>query len=119
VVIRSKLLLRSEVFLFIEHAESMSLITAKVTVDLIPARNRKLAHELGWGDIAMVTTKAGAARVKAFEVRHWGARGGEIGTAVTTATSSNAMDGGSFSGEIRRTHTALWDCGKRNVALCR
>jgi L-ascorbate metabolism protein UlaG (beta-lactamase superfamily) len=50
------------------------LITAKATADLIPSRRFKQIRELKWGEAASVSTKDEGTRVRAFEVRHWGAR---------------------------------------------
>jgi L-ascorbate metabolism protein UlaG (beta-lactamase superfamily) len=47
-----------------------SVVTAVRTCDLLRARRYRKVHELRWNE----TVAAGAARVTAFEVAHWGAR---------------------------------------------
>jgi L-ascorbate metabolism protein UlaG (beta-lactamase superfamily) len=47
-----------------------TVITAAHTGDLLRVKRYRAAHELGWGESVQV----GPARVRAFEVKHWGAR---------------------------------------------
>jgi L-ascorbate metabolism protein UlaG (beta-lactamase superfamily) len=47
-----------------------TVITARRTSDLLRAPRYRRVHELGWGE----RTRAGAAEVRAIEVKHWGAR---------------------------------------------
>jgi len=47
-----------------------TVITAAKTADLLPARKYAQVHELAWGGEARI----GDISVRAFEVRHWGAR---------------------------------------------
>jgi L-ascorbate metabolism protein UlaG (beta-lactamase superfamily) len=47
-----------------------TIITAASTSDLLRVRRYRAVHELRWGDSRQV----GPAKVRAFEVRHWGAR---------------------------------------------
>lgn len=44
------------------------------TADLLPRRAYSAVHELRWNEAVTVTTPRGEARVRALEVRHWGAR---------------------------------------------
>ena len=47
-----------------------TVITAASTSDLVRTRRYRAVHELRWDE----TRQVGPARVRAFEVRHWGAR---------------------------------------------
>ncbi len=47
-----------------------TVVTATSTSDLLRADRYRAAHELKWGESCQV----GPARIRAFEVRHWGAR---------------------------------------------
>ena len=49
-------------------------ITAPRTRDLLRWTKLRKATELRWGEETEIRTRAGALRVEAFEVRHWGAR---------------------------------------------
>jgi L-ascorbate metabolism protein UlaG (beta-lactamase superfamily) len=49
-------------------------VTAHATGDLFTGMPMKKATELKWGDKTTVKTQNGEVRVKAFEVKHWGAR---------------------------------------------
>lgn len=49
-------------------------VTAARTRDLLRWTKLRRATELHWGEEAELRGKAGALRVQAFEVRHWGAR---------------------------------------------
>ncbi|MDB6016736.1 MAG: hypothetical protein JWR19_1225 [Pedosphaera sp.] len=49
-------------------------VTAHATGDLFTGMPMKQATELRWGDKTTVKTQNGEVRVKAFEVKHWGAR---------------------------------------------
>ena len=53
----------------LEHRNS-TVITAARTSDLLRARRYRAVHELGWDESRQV----GPANIRAFEVRHWGAR---------------------------------------------
>jgi L-ascorbate metabolism protein UlaG (beta-lactamase superfamily) len=53
----------------LEH-EQTRVVTAAHTADLLRAKRYAQVYELGWKE----TTQAGAARVSAFQVAHWGAR---------------------------------------------
>lgn len=44
------------------------------TADLLPRRAYAAVHELRWNETVTVSTPHGEARVRALEVRHWGAR---------------------------------------------
>ncbi|MEZ5419253.1 MAG: MBL fold metallo-hydrolase [Vicinamibacterales bacterium] len=44
------------------------------TADLLPRRAYRAVHELRWNEAVTVTTPRGETRVRAIEVRHWGAR---------------------------------------------
>jgi len=46
------------------------VVTASKTSDLLRVRRYRRVDELGWGE----STQVGDARVRAFEVKHWGAR---------------------------------------------
>ncbi len=52
------------------ESKSTRVITASRTSDLLRARRYAQVDELAWGE----TVRAGDASVRAFEVRHWGAR---------------------------------------------
>jgi L-ascorbate metabolism protein UlaG (beta-lactamase superfamily) len=49
-------------------------VTAHATCDLLEGTGLKQPQELKWGDSARVSTQLGSVEVKAFEVKHWGAR---------------------------------------------
>ena len=49
-------------------------ITAAATSDIVRCMWFRSTRELRWGESTEVRTKAGAVRVSAFAVRHWGAR---------------------------------------------
>ena len=49
-------------------------IMAPGTSDLLPRRYYSAVHELPWGQWRKVTTRQGELRVRAIEVKHWGAR---------------------------------------------
>lgn len=49
-------------------------VMAAGTADLLPRHQYSSVHELRWNESATVTTRLGDARVRAIEVRHWGAR---------------------------------------------
>lgn len=49
-------------------------VMAAGTADLLPRRAYAAVHELRWNDAVTVTTPRGEVRVRALEVRHWGAR---------------------------------------------
>ena len=49
-------------------------VMAKGTSDLLPRHAYREVHELAWNEAVTVTTPRGEARVRALEVRHWGAR---------------------------------------------
>ena len=49
-------------------------VTAHATGDLFTGTPMKQATELAWGEKTMVRTANGDVEVKAFEVKHWGAR---------------------------------------------
>ena len=51
------------------ESESTNVVTAARTSDLLRSRYRTI-HELAWGD----SVRFGEVSVRAFEVRHWGAR---------------------------------------------
>jgi L-ascorbate metabolism protein UlaG (beta-lactamase superfamily) len=50
------------------------VVTAKATDELLRGTQLKKPLALGWGERARVSTENGNVRVKAFEVKHWGAR---------------------------------------------
>ena len=50
------------------------VVTAHATCDLLDGTGLKQPQELKWGDTARVSTQRGSVEVKAFEVKHWGAR---------------------------------------------
>src|SRR5688572_27982606 len=50
------------------------VITARHTGDLLRRWRFRDIHELAWGEHIKLTTRAGAIRVEAIEVAHWGAR---------------------------------------------
>ncbi len=47
-----------------------TVVTARNTRDLLRGKRYGAVHELGWDE----TVRVGAATIRAFEVRHWGAR---------------------------------------------
>jgi L-ascorbate metabolism protein UlaG (beta-lactamase superfamily) len=47
---------------------------ASATADLLPRRRFRSVSELRWNQVAHVSTARGDVRVRAVEVRHWGAR---------------------------------------------
>ncbi len=49
-------------------------VTARATGDLFIGTRMGQATELGWGDRTVVKTRSGDVEVRAFEVKHWGAR---------------------------------------------
>jgi L-ascorbate metabolism protein UlaG (beta-lactamase superfamily) len=49
-------------------------VMAAETSDLLPRENYSAVHELRWNATAKVKAARGEARVRAIEVRHWGAR---------------------------------------------
>jgi len=49
-------------------------IMARSTSDLLPRRQYSSVRELRWGDVARVETPRGDVRVRAIQVKHWGAR---------------------------------------------
>jgi L-ascorbate metabolism protein UlaG (beta-lactamase superfamily) len=49
-------------------------VMAAGTADLLPRHAYAAVHELRWNDTVTVTTPRGEVRVRALEVRHWGAR---------------------------------------------
>ena len=50
------------------------IVTARHTGDLLRCWRFRDIVELDWGEDVSVTTRAGAVRIKAIEVAHWGAR---------------------------------------------
>jgi L-ascorbate metabolism protein UlaG (beta-lactamase superfamily) len=52
------------------ESKRTSVVTASKTADLLRVRRYAAVHELGWGE----TVQVGAATIRAFPVRHWGAR---------------------------------------------
>jgi len=53
----------------LENSHS-TVVTAAATADLLRVRRYKAVHELSWGEHVQV----GPANIRAFEVKHWGAR---------------------------------------------
>jgi L-ascorbate metabolism protein UlaG (beta-lactamase superfamily) len=53
---------------------STRAVSARATGDLLKKTRLKQVTELGWGQKAVVATRAGTVNVTAFEVKHWGAR---------------------------------------------
>lgn len=53
---------------------SPQVVTAHATIDLLPSPRRRKAKALAWGDKARISTRHGELEVRAFEVKHWGAR---------------------------------------------
>jgi L-ascorbate metabolism protein UlaG (beta-lactamase superfamily) len=51
-----------------------TVVMAHATADLLPDRDIAALHELRWGNSVRVSTPRGEARVRAIEVKHWGAR---------------------------------------------
>ena len=49
-------------------------VMAAATSDLLPRQHYSAVHELRWDESVTVTTPHGDARVRAIEVKHWGAR---------------------------------------------
>jgi L-ascorbate metabolism protein UlaG (beta-lactamase superfamily) len=49
-------------------------VVASATADLLPRQRFRSVRELRWNEAAHVATPRGAVRVRAVEVRHWGAR---------------------------------------------
>ena len=49
-------------------------VTARGTLDLLRDTNLTAPRELAWGDRVRITTRHGDVSVRAFEVKHWGAR---------------------------------------------
>jgi L-ascorbate metabolism protein UlaG (beta-lactamase superfamily) len=49
-------------------------VTAWQTSDLLPRRRFSSVRELRWGDAVRIDTPRGDVRVRAIEVKHWGAR---------------------------------------------
>jgi L-ascorbate metabolism protein UlaG (beta-lactamase superfamily) len=52
------------------ESQATTVITAAGTSDLLRVKRYRSVHELGWDDSCQV----GPAKVRAFEVKHWGAR---------------------------------------------
>lgn len=52
------------------ESRSTTVVTARNTSDLLRVKRYRAVHELGWNESIQV----GNAAVRAFEVRHWGAR---------------------------------------------
>jgi L-ascorbate metabolism protein UlaG (beta-lactamase superfamily) len=51
-----------------------AVVMAAATADLLPRSYYSAVHELRWDESVTVTTPRGDARVRAIEVKHWGAR---------------------------------------------
>ena len=51
-----------------------SVVVAPHTSDLLPRRRYASVRELRWGDSVRIDTPRGDVRVRAIEVKHWGAR---------------------------------------------
>lgn len=49
-------------------------VMAASTSDLLPRRAYSAVHELRWNEAITVSTPRGEARIRAIEVKHWGAR---------------------------------------------
>ena len=49
-------------------------VMARKTSDLLPRERYSSVYELGWGDSIRLATRRGELRVRAIEVKHWGAR---------------------------------------------
>jgi L-ascorbate metabolism protein UlaG (beta-lactamase superfamily) len=49
-------------------------VMASRTSDLLPRRAYASVHELGWNETVRIATARGDIRVRALEVKHWGAR---------------------------------------------
>jgi L-ascorbate metabolism protein UlaG (beta-lactamase superfamily) len=49
-------------------------VMASKTSDLLPRRRYRSVQELGWGESVRIATSRGDVRVRAIEVKHWGAR---------------------------------------------
>ena len=56
------------------ESRGTTVITAARTADLLRLGRYAAIRELGWGARTLVDTQAGACKVCAFQVRHWGAR---------------------------------------------
>ncbi len=54
--------------------ESTSVITARATSDLLKRTRFADVTELHWGETGKLNTAAGAIKIIAFQVKHWGAR---------------------------------------------
>ena len=80
----------------------MSVVTASATRDLLREQRYRSVQELKWGE----TCQVGPARVKAFEVRHWGAR---MRTDVHRGYNGYLIEVGKhrivFGGDTAYTHT--------------
>lgn len=50
------------------------VVTAHATTDLLPETQQPKAHALSWGQQVRIFTRHGDLQVRAFEVKHWGAR---------------------------------------------
>ena len=50
------------------------VVTANGTTDLLQATGLRDPRTLGWGESAKISTRNGEAEIRAFEVKHWGAR---------------------------------------------
>jgi L-ascorbate metabolism protein UlaG (beta-lactamase superfamily) len=50
------------------------IVTARATEDLVRDARSPETKALGWGDRTVVSTPQGDAEIRAFEVKHWGAR---------------------------------------------
>lgn len=57
-----------------KFARRTPVVTARATSDLLRRHRFRNVRELGWGESAEIATAAGAIRVTAVEVAHWGAR---------------------------------------------
>ena len=53
---------------------SAHVVTARATADILRRTRLKKITELGWGDHGTMHTANGAVQIRAFEVKHWGAR---------------------------------------------
>ena len=50
------------------------VVTANGTTDLLQGTGLRDPRTLGWGESAKISTRNGEAEIRAFEVKHWGAR---------------------------------------------
>jgi len=55
-------------------AASAQVVTAPATADILRRTEFRKVTELGWGDHQTIRTRNGELQVRAFEVKHWGAR---------------------------------------------